>query len=270
MILDDLRRAYHAGIVRDLMRVTAEGTPNFADKSSDTSTAIARRITQAMPEEPIMGRVSGQKAGRQFELLTAHFLQSAFDHLAHLRPGTWQFQVTNTTLDQFEQYTHLADLQAVITQHPELTAALGGDYIIRPDVVISRSPVPDDHINQTADVVSTDSGTLSPLRAENRPTGHQILHAVVSCKWTIRSDRAQNTRTEALNLIRNRKGHLPHIVAVTAEPYANRLAALCLGTGDLDCVYHFALYELVDAARHISADQYDLLQTMIDGRRATA
>ncbi|MBN1975836.1 MAG: restriction endonuclease, partial [Anaerolineae bacterium] len=33
----------------------------------------------------------------------------------------------------------------------------------------------------------------------------------MSCKWTIRSDRGQNPRTEVLNLIRNRKGHLPHI-----------------------------------------------------------
>ena len=34
----------------------------------------------------------------------------------------------------------------------------------------------------------------------------------------MRSDRAQYSRTEALNLIRNRKGRLPHIVVVTGEP----------------------------------------------------
>ncbi len=37
------------------------------------------------------------------------------------------------------------------------------------------------------------------------------------------SDRAQNTRSEALNLIRNRKGRLPHIVVVTEEPSPSRL-----------------------------------------------
>lgn len=31
-------------------------------------------------------------------------------------------------------------------------------------------------------------------------------HASISAKFTMRSDRAQNSRTEALNLIRNRKG----------------------------------------------------------------
>jgi hypothetical protein len=95
-----------------------------------------------------------------------------------------------------------------------------------------------------------------------------ILHASISCKWTIRSDRSQNTRTEALNLIRNRKGHLPHIVAVTAEPLPTRIAALALGTGDMDCVYHFALNELQEAIKSIkNEDQMDMLKIMIDGRR---
>ena len=44
--------------------------------------------------------------------------------------------------------------------------------------------------------------------------GLPILHASISAKWTMRSDRAQNSRTEALNLIRNRKGHLPHIAVL--------------------------------------------------------
>ena len=64
------------------------------------------------------------------------------------------------------------------------------------------------------------------------------MHAVVSCKWTLRSDRAQNARSEALNLIRNRKGRTPHIVVVTGEPAPSRLASLALGTGDIDTMYH--------------------------------
>ena len=87
----------------------------------------------------------------------------------------------------------------------------------------------------------------------------------------MRSDRAQNSRTEALNLIRNRKGHLPHIVVVTGEPLPSRLASLALGTGDLDCVYHFALYELLDAVREYSAhgreDILETLENLIDGKR---
>ena len=87
----------------------------------------------------------------------------------------------------------------------------------------------------------------------------------------MRSDRAQNSRTEALNLIRNRKGHLPHIVVVTGEPLPSRLASLALGTGDVDCVYHFALYELIESVKEYSSqgreDIYETLMNLVDGKR---
>lgn len=84
----------------------------------------------------------------------------------------------------------------------------------------------------------------------------------------MRSDRAQNVRTEALNLIRNRKGHTPHIVVVTAEPHPGRLASLALGTGDLDCVYHVALPELEEALRvYGEPGLLDLFTTMVQGQR---
>ncbi|MBD3289238.1 hypothetical protein GF337_10575 [candidate division KSB1 bacterium] len=58
-----------------------------------------------------------------------------------------------------------------------------------------------------------------------------LKNIYISCKWTIRSDRAKNTRLEALNLIRNRKGKVPHIVAITVEPTSVRISSLALGTG---------------------------------------
>ncbi len=55
---------------------------------------------------------------------------------------------------------------------------------------------------------------------------------------------------------------------ITAEPLPSRLASIALGTGDIDCVYHFALDELVaatvDAGWH---DAHELLDVMIDGAR---
>lgn len=69
-------------------------------------------------------------------------------------------------------------------------------------------------------------------------------------------------------MIRNRKGSLPHIVAVTAEPLPTRIAAIALGTGDLDCVYHFALPELKQSLLELgNEDQLDMLNVMIDGMR---
>jgi hypothetical protein len=87
-------------------------------------------------------------------------------------------------------------------------------------------------------------------------------------KWTMRSDRAQNTRTEALNLLRNRKGGTPQIVVVTIEPMPSRIASIAMGTGDIDCTYHAALDELIESVRSCGrTDQLEVLQTLIEGRR---
>jgi hypothetical protein len=57
-------------------------------------------------------------------------------------------------------------------------------------------------------------------------------------------------------------------MAVTAEPLPTRLASLALGTGDLDCVYHFALPELREAVEKVGGeDQLEMLLGMVDGRR---
>ncbi len=69
-------------------------------------------------------------------------------------------------------------------------------------------------------------------------------------------------------MIRNRKGQTPHVAVVTAEPLPTRLASLALGTGDLDCVYHFALPELRGAVETVgNEDQLEMLEEMINGRR---
>jgi hypothetical protein len=43
---------------------------------------------------------------------------------------------------------------------------------------------------------------------------------------------------------------------------------LAFGTGDIDCVYHFALHELKKAVEHTKDETaLDMLKMMIDGRR---
>jgi len=48
---------------------------------------------------------------------------------------------------QFDQYEHLAALDAASKANPALAAALGSDYPIKPDVVILRCPEEDATIN---------------------------------------------------------------------------------------------------------------------------
>jgi hypothetical protein len=55
---------------------------------------------------------------------------------------------------------------------------------------------------------------------------------------------------------------------VTAEPLPSRIASIALGTGDIDRVYHFALYELMAAVREANlGDSSEMLRIMVDGKR---
>ncbi len=266
------RREYHARIFQEIVRVSSDAHkeyPNFADSGSKVSIAIAwgvvHRLGHAIGSDPIKGQTSG---GR-FEEVTKDFLEQAFTQLQHIRPGIWHYR-THLAISDFDQYEHLAHLQKAIKNNKELASSLGGDYIIKPDIVVGRDLLSDEAINQQRALIASSDhiAHLTPLRKANSPHQKPILHASISCKWTLRSDRGQNARTEALNLIRNRKGPLPHIVAVTAEPLPTRIAALALGTGDLDCVYHFALAELQGTLQQLgNEDQLDMLTMLIEGRR---
>jgi hypothetical protein len=271
-VLAGLRLQFHERLCGEVLGYRSGTTIyNVADRGSVASVALAQGMADAMGFPPAPNPPhSGQTAGSLFTLEIRDFLEGAFERVNHLRPGKW-FWVTNPSeaaIAVFDQFDHLADLQQFLRAHRELETALGSDYLVTPDIVIGRQPVEDDEVNSTEELISPGEGVarLTPLRSANgrRP----ILHASISCKWTMRSDRAQNTRTEALNLIRNRKGRTPHIVAVTLEPLPGRLASIAMGTGDVDCTYHGALDELLLATADSDfQDAHELLQTLVEGRR---
>ena len=257
------------------LTLTSAGIASNADTSSRGSKAISRKIIDILLGERhhaanTVDKISGQTLGKQFEILTMDFLRETFPKLQNLRPGRWTIlQLGNNNklkTSDFAQYEHLAYLNALTAQNAQLAAALGNDYLVSPDVVIYRDLYEDGEINAAQCIVDADVSKMADIRKANG--GKPILHASVSAKFTMRSDRSQNSRTEALNLIRNRKGHLPHIVVVTAEPMPTRLSSLALGTGDIDCVYHFALYELIRAVKEVgSEDSVETLEALVHGKR---
>lgn len=272
--LAELRNGYHAAIGEQMVRFSMRSGvsyPNFADGSSRSSVLISNGIAETLGySDSDAESLPAQRTGSLFESLTCRFIEEAFNALAHMRPGRWQYLTTQTRISGFEQYRHLDLLDKMVSDHRDLSAALGHGYIVIPDIVIARSPASQEEVNSLGIFLDDDAtASLTPFLESNRSTSLPFLHASVSCKWTIRSDRSQNTRTEALNLIRNRKGRLPHIVAVTAEPLPMRIASLALGTGDLDCVYHFALDELKEVCETLPGleDQAEMLGTMVDGDR---
>ena len=265
---------------------------SIADSDSVVSVRIAARLAQQFEARfgqlRVLPKFPGQTYGSLFETEVARFLSETFSSLGHIRPGRWQVkQVTKRddrlSISEYEQYAYLKVIDDFAKKNLVLDAALGSDYLVASDVVVVRDRLSDDEINRDATgnrlhLVDDTVAKRSRLRAsaisdaaaiagEQKPRGSQLLHASVSCKWTIRSDRAQNTRLEARNLSRNRKGNQPHITAVTAEPLPSRLASLALSTGDIDCVYHVALDELLAAFDSLSAEKRQALE---DVEEATA
>lgn len=286
-LLSHARKKFHQALLAGILTADAEGIPNIADRDSDASIALAQGMLQRLGPALTQKKEAGQTSGKKFEEAVADFLRATFLKLDHLRPGAWEIRDRRSSqsveISNFEQYEHLTKLMEMIEADADVASALGADYLITPDVVVLRRPESDEMLNRPFHIVDDQSARLTPLRKTNRPEtrttvkGKEVesptllLHASVSCKWTLRSDRAQNARSEALNLIRNRKGRVPHIVAITPEPLPSRIASLALGTSDLDCVYHVALPELMaavdDLAAHGRGDQKKDLATLVNGKR---
>lgn len=214
--------------------------PNFADVDNAESMRIgagmldflgvARGVASEVPKDP----------GGPLELAVR-------DHLAGRLPRAhadraW-LVARGAIITQFDQYSHLSKVAELVRANPELRITVGMDYLIKPDVTVALGQV------------TTASG-LPPL------------HAAISCKWTIRSDRVQNIRHECLQMIRHRRGRQPHLVTVTAEPLPSRLASIARGTGEVDAVYHVA-FDAVDASvtENANAEQQDAWREVVGQRR---
>ena len=277
------RNGLHQIMTQQLLHYVADDNEQAATKAgapivsnADASSAVSVRIAAGFAQQvethtgtlSIGPRLPGQTYGNIFERVISDVVRETFTSLVHIRPGRWEVkQVTRRddrlSIAEYEQYAYLKVIDDFAGKYFALDAALGSDYLVASDVVITRDRLTDDEINRDAsgqpfmlvdDTVAKRTrlrtsavADAAAIAGEDPPRGSRLLHASVSCKWTIRSDRAQNTRLEARNLSRNRKGNQPHIVAVTAEPLPSRLASVALSTGDIDCVYHVALDELLAA-----------------------
>lgn len=285
VLILEARKRFHQKLIESGMWVVDSiGVPSNADVGDskkaklgkyNTSTLIAQKMAEKIGVPQVeVGKKKGTSAGVKFEDLIAEFIDETFPKLQHLRPGSWNIMSlgnqSSVKASSFAQYEHLEYLMELVNANGKLMTVLGNDYVVAPDIVVYRDLYEDDEINAGRLFINDDICKKATLRKKNG--GKPVLHASVSAKWTMRSDRAQNSRTEALNLIRNRKGNLPHIMVVTNEPLPSRLASLALGTGDIDCLYHCALYELMAAVREYGEennrdDIVEALENLVEGKR---
>ena len=213
-----------------------KAVPNNADVDSVTSCRIASELLSLLGVKRVVP--PKYDAGTALEIGVRDYLAVQLPMLDSSR--LWLVR-RKTLITDFEQYEHLARIDRLVRADPTLRAELGRDYLIKPDVTVGVDVTP------------------------GKPP---VLHAAVSCKWTMRSDRVQGIRHEGVILTRNRRGRQPHIVTVTAEPLPTRLAAIARGTGEVDAVYHVALEELVIAtSRAGTSEQKSVLAELTAQKR---
>jgi NgoMIV restriction enzyme len=200
--------------------------PNTADGDNAASVALAAAILDELGvRRGVASGVLNPQSGRPLELAVIATLQQDLPRLDPSRE--WMIDTASHPITDFVQYDHLKKVDQLVKDNAELRTTLGTDYIIRPDVVVGL-----------------------PARHDEEPP---FLHAAISCKWTIRSDRVQNIRHENNQMIRHRRERLPHLITVTAEPLPSRLAAIARGTGEVDAVYHIAFDALDRSVTNLAA-----------------
>jgi hypothetical protein len=203
--------------------------PNISDRSNRPSMLIAANMFQAMgiprtKQAADLGDDEGDEGGEPGSLLEIALENHLDNALKAKDPDRIWIVKRKQPVTDFAQFLHLSEIQRVLDANPTLRSTFGGDYQIETDVCVG--------VENSAD-----------------PFAIPFLHAAISSKWTIRSDRVQNVRHEFATLVKNRRGRSPHLIAVTAEPLPSRLLSIARGTGEVDNVYHL-LYEHLDDAVH--------------------
>ncbi|MFC9470571.1 NgoMIV family type II restriction endonuclease [Nocardia sp. NPDC055002] len=206
--------------------------PNTADTDNVSSLRLAAQLLEYLgaPNPNDGGPDPVEPPDNPGGLLETQVTADLATELPQLDPRrNWDVR-KGQSIVKYAQYQHLAAIDRAIANDPNLRVTLGTDYLIKPDVLV---------------------GLLGTPTA----TDHPWLHAALACKWTIRSDRVQNIRHENRNMIRHRRGRLPHLVTITAEPLPTRLASIARGTGEVDATYHLAYSAMAHAVAAVGTGE---------------
>lgn len=236
-----------------------DGRPNTSDAGDAGSVALGKVFFDAMniptsadPPAEAVGNLMARLMSSDLKIAIAegaphltvepekpfpHFEQFSYLAAARELRGDMARDVTKE-IDEIEKFSSKADLDVgtreKLTRHltkirseiastesrrRELLNILGEESLLKLDIAISREMV----------------NPITP--------GSPLQHLVAgfSLKWTLRTDRAQDCRSQGAKMAALRRGRMPHFAAVTMEPRPSMLALLGRGSGDVDCVYHLHL-----------------------------
>ena len=168
-LIRQARDKFHTSLILSgVLSIDRNGVPSNADKDSRLSKAIAANIVQDLNVLSISEKNKGQVLGGRFEVAVMQFLKDTFPYLSAIRPGNWNIERLGNRnpvkTSSFIQYEHLEYLNEIRVADRKLASALGNDYMVSPDIVISRLPESDEIINSQINIVDDSISTLSSLQ----------------------------------------------------------------------------------------------------------
>lgn len=267
-----------ATFAKELCGYRNHGKPNTSDKTKPDSVALgvamfdALGVARETPGEDETGLPFAQRV--------------AADLAARVSAARRGLEVApEGAVNTFQQYRHVGAFSD-ITAEPSLAftkawkrfAAEARKRIVTPQSAVARLQrlIEDVESATAADVqlrqkVLDEIGAESLLKldvveARTQPAHLPELEIGLSLKWSLRTDRAQDRRSQGAKLSALRRGRMPHFAAVTMEPRPYMLYLLGGGSGDVDCVYHLHLRALKAAIDEVYGSRTDKTSQRIRAR----
>lgn len=256
------------------------GKPNTSDASDAFSVELGRALFEAMGVSPA--------AQAQHATGTALSRAVADDLARRLSEAGSDLNVLpEQALSAFEQFRHVA-LLASVSAGPSRDEQKAWDALLR--FVRSRITHPRRSLDRLEALINEyqaarrtatdrrrqlveDVGEENLLKLDvtgsrqlpDRPTPN--LELGLSLKWSLRTDRAQDCRSQGAKMAALRRGRMPHFAAITMEPRPYMLNILGGGSGEVDCVYHLDLPSLSTAIEATCANHGSRRRAMDTFRR---
>lgn len=173
---------------------------------------------------------------------------------------TSQDEATDISRYEYGEYIH-----ELMVTNEKLSNTANGDYFVVPQFLLYREPYSDEDLNRAGALVDDFSAKQSELRAKNNPKAK--LYAVSLAKYSL-PYRTQTSRTELLQVLRQKQDGQPYIFLITAEANPMHLDSFILRAQEIDCVYHVDLSGLMEKAKKKEDNTAaDLLQDLIRNKR---
>lgn len=243
-----------------------DGKPNTSDASQRFSVDLGTAFFDVMGV-PRTAQATKSVGDAMRDAMVEDLRVRLSDQADHLR--VWP----EKKLAEFEQYAHLGAVQELSkdVSGESLERAISALEAFASQLHASSEPalyelvqaLRAEHTDFTAQrrLLLDTLGEESVLGLDvtiDRPSPYQTpsplphLVAGFSLKWSLRTDRAQDCRSQGAKMASLRRGRMPHFAAVTMEPRPYFLAILGRGSGEVDCVYHLDLPALGTAIDQVT------------------